>query len=94
VQHCVAQGRGTYGTRRIKHLLAQAGLVLCRWRIGRVLVQAGLCCKTRRKGKAPTAAGLAQMVAPNQLHRAFTVPQPATVYVGDITSLSTGEGWL
>jgi transposase InsO family protein len=88
-----AQGRGTYGTRRIKYLLAQEGLVVSRRRIGRVLTQAGLRCKTRCKFKAPTA-GLAQTVVPNQLNREFTVSAPNTVYVGDITYLPTGEGWL
>ena len=90
----VAQGRGTYGTRRIKYLLAQAGLVVSRRRIGRVLTQAGLRCKTRRKFKAPTAAGHAQTVAPNPLNRALTGSKPDTVYVGDMTYLPTGEGWL
>jgi transposase InsO family protein len=94
VQRYVAQGRGTDGTRRITHLLAQEGLQVSRRRIGRLLAQAGLCCKTRRKFKAPTAAGQAQTVAPNQLNREFTVKQPNTVYVGDITYLPTGEGWL
>jgi putative transposase len=94
VQHYFAQGRGTYGTRRIKYLLAQDGLVVSRRRIGRVLAQAGLRCKTRRKFKAPSAAGQAQTVAPNQLQREFTVEAPDKVYVGDITYLPTGEGWL
>ena len=94
VQHYFAQGRGTYGTRRLKHLLAQDGLQVSRRRIGRVLAQAGLRCKTRRKFKAPRASGPAQTVAPNQLNREFTVHKPDTVYVGDITSLATGEGWL
>jgi putative transposase len=89
-----AQGRGTYGTRRIKHLLAQEGVQVSRRRIGRVLAQAGLRCKTRRKFKAPTAVGQAQTVAPDQLNREFTVHAPNTVYVGDITYLPTGEGWL
>ena len=35
-----------------------------------------------------------QTVAPNQLNREFTVPEPDTIYVGDITYLPTGEGWL
>ena len=94
VTHYFAQGRGTYGTRRLKHLLAQEGLQVSRRRIGRVLAQAGLRCKTRRKFKAPTAAGQAQTVAPNQLNREFTVQAPNTIYVGDITYLLTGEGWL
>src|SRR5919199_4970534 len=84
VQHYFAQGRGTYGTRRIKHLLAQEGLRVSRRRIGRVLNQAGLHCKTRRKFKAPMAAGQAQTIAPNQLNRELTVDTPDTVYVGDI----------
>ncbi|MGE3541534.1 MAG: IS3 family transposase [Candidatus Tectimicrobiota bacterium] len=92
-QYC-AQGRGTYGTRRIKYLLVQEALRVSRRRIGRVLHQAGLRCQTWRKFKAPTAAGQAQTVAPNQLHRECTVPTPDTVYVGDITDLPTGEGWL
>jgi putative transposase len=94
IQRYFAQGRGTYGTRRIKHLLAQEGLQVSRRRIGRVLAQAGLRCHTRRKCKVPTAAGQAQTVAPNQLNREFTVQVPDTVYVGDITYLRTGEGWL
>jgi putative transposase len=94
VQHSFAQGRGTYGTRRIKHLLAQEGLQVSRRRIGRMLAQAGLRCNTRRKFKAPTTAGQTQTVAPNQLNREFTVHAPDTVYVGDIPYLPPGEGWL
>ena len=56
-QCCFAQGRGTYGTRRIKYLLAQEGLVVSRRRMGRLLTQAGLRCKTRRKFKAPDGCG-------------------------------------
>ena len=41
VQRCFAQGRGTYGTRRITPLLAQEGLQVSRRRIGRVRAQAG-----------------------------------------------------
>jgi putative transposase len=41
VQRYVAQGRGTYGTRRIKPLLAQERLQVSRRRIGRLLIQAG-----------------------------------------------------
>ena len=79
VQGYFAQGRGTYGTRRIKHLLAQEGLQVSRRRSGRVRSQAGLRGKTRRRFNAPIAAGQAQSVAPNQRNRAFTVQAPATV---------------
>ena len=93
IQRYCAQGRGTYGTRRRKHLVAQDGLQVSRRRIGRVLAQAGLRCQTRRTCKAPKTAGQAQTVAPNQLHRECTVHAPDQVYVGDMTSLPTGEGW-
>jgi transposase InsO family protein len=93
-QQDVAQGRGLYGTRRIKHLFAQEGLRVSRRCIGRVLPQAGLRGKTRRTCKAPMAAGPAQPGAPNQRNRECTVPTPDTVYVGDITDLPPGEGWL
>jgi putative transposase len=83
IQRYFAQGRGTYGTRRIKHLLAQDGLQVSRRRIGRLLAQAGLRCKTRRKFKAPKTSGPAQTVAPNQLNRECTVQAPDKVYVGD-----------
>jgi putative transposase len=94
IQRYFAQGRGTYGTRRLKHLLAQDGLRVSRRRIGRVLAQAGLRCKTQRKFKAPRSSEQAQTIVPNQLNREFTVQVPDTIYVGDITYLPTGEGWL
>jgi len=94
IQRYFAQGRGTYGTRRLKHWLAQDGLQVSRRRIGRFLAQAGLRCKPQRKCKAPRTSGQAQTVAPHQLNREFTVTEPNTVYVGDITYLPTGEGWL
>jgi transposase InsO family protein len=93
IRRYFAQGRGTYGTRRLKHLLAQDGLQVSRRRIGRLLAQAGLRCKTQRKCKAPRSSGQAQTVAPHQLNREFAVTKPDTVYVGDITYLPTGEGW-
>jgi putative transposase len=54
VKQYFAPGRGTYGTRRIKHRLAQAGLQVSRRRLGRVLAQAGL--REKRSG-CPAACG-------------------------------------
>jgi putative transposase len=93
VQPYVAPGRGPDGTRRSKHLLAPEGLQVRR-RLGRLLAQAGLRGNTRRHFNAPAAAGQAQPVASHQLHREFMVQTPETVYVGDMTYLPTGEGWL
>jgi transposase InsO family protein len=93
-QRSFAQGRGTDGTRRITHLLAQEGLQVSRRRIGRWLEPAGLRCKPRRTYKTPTTAGQAQTVAPNQPNREGTMHAPEKVYVGDIPYLPPGEGWL
>ena len=94
VQHYCAQGRGTYGTRRLKSLLAQEGLRVSRRRMGPLRAQAGVRGNTRRRFTAPTAAGQAQPVAPHQRNRELTVQEPDTVDVGEMTSLPTGEGWL
>jgi putative transposase len=94
IRRYCAQGRGTYGRRRLKHLLAQDGLQVSRRRIGRFLAQAGLRCQTQRKFRVPRTSGQAETVAPNQLNRALTVDVPDKVYVGDMTSLPPGAGWL
>src|SRR5262245_34956281 len=54
----------------------------------------GLRGKTRRQCKAPWVSEPAQTIAPNQLKRELTGQVPDTAYVGDITYLPPGEGWL
>lgn len=88
------KGRAIYGTRRIKHALAQQGQTVSRRRIGRLLSELGLACKTKRKFKATTNSSHTLPIAENRLKREFTVAQPNQVYVGDITYISTQEGWL
>ena len=39
------QGRGSYGTRRLKKKLAKQGIIVSRRRIGRLMSRAGLSCK-------------------------------------------------
>lgn len=48
------QGRGTYGTRRIKKKLLQQGIAVSRRSIARLMKEAELFCKTKRKFKATT----------------------------------------
>ena len=91
-QRYLVQGRGPYGTRRMKPLLGQAGLPVRRRRSGRWLAQAGLHCKTRRQFQAPLASGQAATVAPHRLPREFTGHAPDPVYVGDSTDLPPGAG--
>jgi transposase InsO family protein len=88
------QGRGTYGTRRLKRKFAEQGSVVSRRRIARLMKDAGLWCKTKKKFKATTDSKHNQSIAPNLLKRQFTVSQPDRYYVGDITYIATQEGWL
>ena len=86
--------RQTYGTRRIQDDLDQQGQRVSRARIGRLMRQAGLRGKTRRRFRATTNSNHTLPVAPNRLDRQFQVAEPDRVYVGDITYVATGEGWL
>jgi putative transposase len=89
-----AQGRSTYGARRIKALLQTKGQTASRKRIGRLMAAAGLSCKTRRKFRVTTDSNHALAISPNLLERQFEVSQPNRVWAGDITYIPTAEGWL
>lgn len=95
VAECFWQGRGCYGTRRLKRALAQNGLVVSRRRIARLLKEQGLVCKTRKKHKPCTSGSHPEhAVVPNRLDRHFSVAAPNQCYVGDITYIDTDQGWL
>jgi transposase InsO family protein len=89
------QNRRVYGTRRLKHCLAEEeGEQVSRRRIGRLMAENELEVKTKRKFKVTTDSRHDQPVAPNKLERQFEVEQSDRVYVGDITYIWTREGWL
>ncbi len=88
------EGRGNYGTRRLKRKLANLGLTISRRRIGRLMTRAGLICKTKRKFKVTTDSKHHQPIAPNLLERQFNTDKPDQIFVGDITYIETQEGWL
>ena len=88
------KGRGNYGSRSIKKILFKANIIVSRRRIVRLMKEAGLVCQSKRKFKATTNSRHNKPVAPNLLDRNFTATAPNLCYVGDITYISTGEGWL
>jgi putative transposase len=87
-------GRKNYGTRRIKKELREKELTASRRRIGRLMQEEELKVQTKRKFKVTTDSNHDKPIAPNLLEREFTVANPDTVYVGDITYIPTREGWL
>jgi len=88
------KSRETYGTRRIVKDLVEDDEVISRTRVGRLMKQQDLKSKSKRKFKATTNSKHNHPVAPNLLDRKFQVERPDTVYAGDITYISTDEGWL
>jgi len=88
------EGRGNYGSRTIKKKLEQKNQFISRRRVIRLMREENLVCKTRNKFKATTDSNHKLPVAGNLLNRQFKVDQPNCCYVGDITYISTGEGWL
>lgn len=88
------EGRGNYGTRPIKKELSRQDVIASRRRIARLMKEASLLCKTKRKFKATTDSNHNKQIAPNLLNRKFTVHAANCYWVGDITYVPTGEGWL
>jgi putative transposase len=88
------KSRETYGARRIVKDLVEDDELISRTRVGRLMKQQDLKSKSKRKFKATTNSKHNHPVAPNLLDRKFQVERPDTVYAGDITYISTDEGWL
>ena len=89
------QGRKNYGTRRIQDKLKELyGLLISRKRISNIMKSLSLRVNMKRRYKNTTDSNHNSPIAPNLLNRDFYASKPDTKYVGDITYISTGEGWL
>ena len=89
------KGRKNYGTRRIQDKLKELyGLLVSRKRISDIMKSLGLRVNMKRRYKNTTDSNHSLPIAPNLLNRDFYASAPDTKYVGDITYISTGEGWL
>jgi putative transposase len=90
-----AASRQTYGAPRLHADLAAAGQRVGKKRVARLLQLAGLHGVSRRRATPRTTiTDPAAAVAPNVLQRQFSANAPNHRWVGDITYLPTGEGWL
>jgi transposase InsO family protein len=89
------QGRNNYGTRRIQSKLVELyGLIISRRRVSRLMKDLNLKVKMKRRYKNTTDSNHNLPIAPNVLNRDFYASNPDEKYVGDITYIYTGEGWL
>ncbi len=86
--------RETYGARRLQPELAAMGFAAGRDRIARLRRQMGIRCRQKRKFKATTHSAHGLPVAENVLGQVFEPTRPNEIWTGDITYISTDEGWL
>lgn len=88
-------GNNTFGTRRIRDkLLLYYGLIVSRKTISNIMKDLNLKVKMKKRYKNTTDSNHDLPIAPNILNRDFYASNPDEKYVGDITYISTGEGWL
>jgi transposase InsO family protein len=76
-----------------KQLQAE-GFPVGRYKARRLMQAAGVAVRHRKRAPVTTDSHHSYAVAPNLLARQFEVEQSDTVWAGDITYLSTAEGWL
>lgn len=81
--------RGRAGAPRLSRRLRTG-----RRQVAESLRRQGLRAKAARKFKATTNSNHALPVAENRLQQDFTAERRDQVWVGDITYIDTGEGWL
>lgn len=96
IQDIFVASRNTYGTRRIKKKLETLyALILSRRRIGHIMKKLGIKSKTKQKFRISTTdSNHRYNLSPNRLNQNFHATSPDTIYVGDMTYISTQEGWL
>jgi len=89
------EGKNTYGTRRIRdRLFLYYGLFVSRKRISNIIKDLNLKVKMKKRYKNTTDSNHNLPIAPNILNQDFYASTKNEKYVGDITYISTGEGWL
>jgi putative transposase len=92
-----AESFGSYGVRRMVRGLKNQGILVNIKRIRRLMRVLGLKGKgepRRKKFICTTDSNHENPIAPNELNREFTVKEPNTRWVSDITYIWTEEGWL
>ena len=94
IQATHMEHRQAYGTRRLWRVLVGRGEVCGRHRIARLRRRHGVVTLRRRRFLRARAAYQRVPAAPNRLAWPFVSPAPDRVWVGDITHVSTREGWL
>jgi transposase InsO family protein len=95
VQAAHQETRAAYGAVKLWRALQQRGLGCGKHRVARLRRAAGMTARrTHRYRETRQQSPTSYPVVANTLQRAFAVPQPNRVWVGDITFIPTRAGWL
>jgi transposase InsO family protein len=83
-----------YGAIKIARALAQEGIRCGRHRVARIKREQHLETRRHRRFRVTTLTRKHGWIAPDRVRRHFRAAQPNQVWVGDVTCVRTGEGWL
>lgn len=95
VRRLHAEHHGRYGSPRMHAALRAEGRTASRGRVARLMRRHGIRALAGRRFRPCTTDSRHHLpVAPNLLKQKFTASAPNRVWLGDITFIATGEGWL
>nr|WP_240437831.1 IS3 family transposase [Sciscionella marina] len=94
VSRVFTEGRGAYGCRRVAAQLNREGHACSVGLVADLMRDLGLAGCQPRTYKRTTMPGEEPVDSPDLIGREFTADAPGKRFVGDITYLKTGEGWL
>jgi putative transposase len=88
------QSREAYGAYKTWQVLRARGIACGRHRVARLRRQNGIEALRKRRFRVMTEHHKLPPPAPNTLAQNFHVARPDRVWVGDMTLIATGGGWL
>ena len=86
--------RRAYGSPRVSVSLAKAGWKVNEKRVARLMGELAIAGKHGRRKLVTTRRNKDATPAPDLVQRDFSAERPDELWVGDITYVATGEGWL
>ncbi len=92
VNRLFTKSRSSAGSRTIKGMLNDDGVVIGRFKVRRLMSELGLICK-QPGPHAYKQATVERPDIPNHLAREFTVDRPNQAWCGDITYVWSGQRW-
>ena len=88
------KSHGNYGAIKPWNALKQQGIACGKHRVARLRRLNDIVAKRRKRFVVTTFSKTTNWIAPNLLNRHFSADTPNSIWVGDVTFISTREGWL